>query len=229
METTFSTKCAAMLKSVTDNFASIVSTVTDKLKSASTETTTKLGEMETTFSTKASAMQTSITNAFTSIESTITDKLKTASTNASTKCGEIETTINNLKDKLSKIEWNIPELKMPVKLPEYKVSGKWEFDDDGNPTKAPKITVEWYRLAAKMGALFNEPTIVGVGDASQPEMLIGEDTLYNSIRAAVMDSNGGGLNQTNNITVQDTDTAAETARRIRNETRLILARMRGGV
>ena len=125
--------------------------------------------------------------------------------------------------------WNIPELKMPVKLPKYKVDGKWEFDDDGNISKTPKITVEWYKLAAKMGALFNEPTIIGVGDASQPEMLIGEDTLYNSIRAAVMDSTGGGFNQTNNITVENTETAAETARRIRNETRQLLSRMRGGL
>ena len=60
-------------------------------------------------------------------------------------------------------------------------------------------------------------------------MLIGEDTLYNSIRAAVMDSTGGGFNQTNNITVDNTETAAETARRIRNETRQLLWRMRGGL
>jgi hypothetical protein len=84
-------------------------------------------------------------------------------------------------------------------------------------------------LSEEADPLFSEPTIVGVGDADQPEMLIGEDTLYNSIRAAVADSEGRGFNQTNNITVQNGQTASETARLIRNQTRQMLQRMRGGV
>ena len=185
--------------------------------------------MESTFSTKATAMSTAISGAMDTVKTDIETKLKEAASTAETQCEGIKKKFTDLKAELAKIEWNLPELKMPVKLPKYKVDGKWEFDDDGNISKTPKITVEWYRLAAKMGALFNEPTVVGVGDASQPEMLIGEDTLYNSIRAAVMDSTGGGFNQTNNITVDNTETAAETARRIRNETRQLLWRMRGGL
>lgn len=126
-------------------------------------------------------------------------------------------------------DWGIPELRMPVKLPKYKQEGRWGFDDEGNITSTPKITVEWYRRAAELGALFNQPTIVGVGDASQPEMLIGENTLYNSIRKAVLDAGGGGINQTLNITAPQGLDAAETARLVRNNSRQMLARMRGGV
>ena len=93
----------------------------------------------------------------------------------------------------------------------------------------PKISVEWYRRAAIEGAIFDSPQIIGVGDASQPEMLIGEDTLYNSIRQAVIDAGGMGLNQTLNITAPQGFDAAEAARLVRNNSRQLLARMRGGV
>jgi hypothetical protein len=80
-----------------------------------------------------------------------------------------------------------------------------------------------------MGALFTEPAIIGVGDAAQPEMLIGEDTLYNSIRKAVQDAGGRGFNQTLNITAPQGLNASETARLVRNNSRQMLSRMRGGV
>ena len=121
----------------------------------------------------------------------------------------------------------MPELKIPVKIPKFKVEGKFEYDDDGKVTKVPTVSVEWYRRAATMGALFTEPQIIGVGDAAQPELLIGEDTLFEKIKDAV--ALGNGFNQTNNITVQDANTASETARMIRNQTKQLLNRMRGGV
>jgi uncharacterized membrane protein YdfJ with MMPL/SSD domain len=75
--------------------------------------------------------------------------------------------------------------------------------------------------------LFTEPQIVGVGDAAQPELLIGEDTLYDKIKAAVTEISG--LNQTINITAPQGLNASETARLVRNNSRQLLARMRGGV
>jgi hypothetical protein len=118
-------------------------------------------------------------------------------------------------------------LKIPVKTPKFSVEGKWGFDDDGNVDKVPKIKVEWYRRAAELGALFSKPAIIGVGDAAQPELLIGEDTLYDKIKAAVTEISG--LNQTINITAPQGLNASETARLVRNNSRQLLARMRGGV
>jgi hypothetical protein len=60
-------------------------------------------------------------------------------------------------------------------------------------------------------------------------MLIGEDTLYNSIRRAVAETTGRGLNKTINITAPQGLNASETARLVRNNSRQLLARMRGGV
>ena len=226
------------------------------MKAISTDVTAKLTEIDTTFTTKLSSISTNVTNTFTTIASTIADKLGTASTDVTSKLTEIDTTVSSkmssvsttisteagkwegtIKDAIKAVKdqfgngfsWDVPELKIPVKTPSFKVEGTWKYDDDGNVTDKPTISVEWYRKAAEWGALFTEPAIVGVGDASQPEMLIGEDTLYNSIRRAVLDSSGGGFNQTNNITVQDGHTASETARLIRNQTRQMLTRMRGGV
>jgi hypothetical protein len=251
------TKKIESLKSTTDtDMAAIEKVISDKMKTASQDVTSYMGEIETTFSTKFSSVLTNVTNTFTTIASTIADKMKSASTDLSMKLGEIEATvlskmtsisstfsseagkwsntireaINAVKDQFSGgFDWGIPELKIPVKVPKFKQSGKWGFDSEGNITATPSISVEWYRRAAQMGALFTEPQIIGVGDASQPEMLIGEETLYNSIRRAVMDSNGGGFQQTNNFTMAEGYSPIEAARLIRNNTRQVLTRMRGGV
>ena len=141
---------------------------------------------------------------------------------------DVKNAIKEIKDQFGNgFDWGIPELKMPVKIPKYKWRGKWTFDASGNITGVPEIYVEWYRRAAKEGALFRTPQIIGVGDASQPEMLIGEQTLYDSIRAAVAEMNG--LNQTINITAPQGFDAAEAARLVRNNSRQLLARIRGGV
>ena len=255
METTFNTKMAAIEKKVKDTFTNIATTITDKLKTASTDTSTKLGEIETTFSTKMAAAEKSTKDAMTniasyvesnmkkasesvttycdSIASTVDTKMKAATSSIDTESGKwkttVDTAIKNVQNLFSgNFSWGVPELKIPVKLPKYKVDGKWEFDDDGNITKTPKITVEWYRRAAEMGALFNSPTVVGVGDATQPELLIGEDTLYDKIRQAVGE-NAGEFNQTLNFYQSGDSDPAETARLVRNNTRILLNRMRGGV
>jgi hypothetical protein len=212
MSTTLSTKLSAMATSVTNTFTSIGSTIADKLKSASSDVTAKFGEMATTISSKMTAITTKVSNEVSSWVNLIKEAIKS-----------VKAQFGNGFD------WGVPELKIPTKLPKYKVEGKWEFDTEGNIKKTPKISVEWYRRAAEMGALFTEPSIIGVGDAAQPEMLIGEDTLYNSIRKAVMDSNGGGFNQTNNFTMAEGYSPIEAARLIRNNTRQVLTRMRGGV
>ena len=166
----------------------------------------------------------------TELDKTISSKMKsmtsTITTESGSWAGKIKEAVNSVKNLLKNVSWDIPELKIPVKRPKFSVEGKWEYDKEGNVTKVPKINVEWYRRAATMGALFDSPTIIGVGDAAQPELLIGEDTLFNAIRQAVGD---GGYNQTINITAPQGLDPAETARLIRNNSRQMIARMRGGV
>jgi hypothetical protein len=57
----------------------------------------------------------------------------------------------------------------------------------------PSVSVQWYRDAAIQGARFASPRLIGVGDASQPELLIGENTLYDSIEQAAGGGAGGNI------------------------------------
>ena len=228
---------------MTNTFDTIKTTISDKLKSASEDVTSKMKEIATTISTQMSAASTSISTESGTWATTVKNAIKAVKDNfpegfswevpalPELSCGwgdTVKAAIKEVKDQFpSNFSWDIPTLKIPALAPHFKQSGKWEFDDDGNITKTPSISIEWYRKAAELGALFTEPQIIGVGDAAQPELLIGEDTLFNKIRDAV--AMGNGFNQTNNITVQDGATASETARMIRNQTKQLLNRMRGGV
>lgn len=172
--------------------------------------TTKLGDLDSTVTSKMQNMTATITK-------------ETGSW-----AGKVREAVNAVKNIFSGgFKWGIPELKIPVKTPKFSVQGRWEYDSNGNVTRVPKINVEWYRRAAQMGALFDRPTIIGVGDAAQPEMLIGEDTLFGMLKQVVGD--GAGFNQTNNFNVAQGFDPIEAARLIRNNTRQVLTRMRGGV
>ena len=72
-------------------------------------------------------------------------------------------------------------------LPHFYMYG----DFDAKSKRVPTVGVQWYRSAATEGALFSSPTIIGVGDASQPELLIGQETLKKMI--------GNGRNITMNV------------------------------
>jgi len=242
---TFSTKMASISTDVSTKFATIASTITDKLKTASSDVSTKckeiadtistkMGDASTTISTEAGKWKDSVSTGITGVQNLFGSGfdwgIPALPELNPTWATSIQSAVEDVKKQFPKdFSWEIPELKIPVKTPKFAVEGKWEYDDDGNVKGVPKIKVEWYRRAAELGALFTEPAIVGVGDASQPEMLIGETTLFDNISRAVAMANGGGFNQTNNITVQDANSASETARLIRNQTRQMLQRIRGGV
>ena len=75
-----------------------------------------------------------------------------------------------------------------VKLPHFTMSGTFDAESGSVPT----VSVDWYAQAAEKGALFSSPQLIGVGDASQPELLIGEQMLYDSIAQAVSENGAGG-------------------------------------
>lgn len=60
-----------------------------------------------------------------------------------------------------------------IPLPHFSMSGSF----DARSRRVPQVGVQWYRDAAEQGARFTTPQIIGVGDARQPEILIGEDKL----------------------------------------------------
>ena len=60
-----------------------------------------------------------------------------------------------------------------IPLPHFSMWGSFDVKSRSVPT----VGVQWYKTAAEEGARFTQPTIIGVGDATQPEILIGEDKL----------------------------------------------------
>ena len=69
------------------------------------------------------------------------------------------------------------------------MSGKFNAETGS----VPSVSTRWYAKAAEYGALFTSPQIIGVGDAAQPELLIGERKLKELV--------AGAGNVTNYITV----------------------------
>lgn len=91
----------------------------------------------------------------------------------------------------SKMDFKWPK----IKLPHFSITPQgWKIGDLLKGS-FPKLGISWYAKAATEGAEFRQPTVVGVGDAAQPEMLIGKNTL----RAMIGDAVQGSTE--NNITV----------------------------
>lgn len=60
-----------------------------------------------------------------------------------------------------------------IPLPHFSMSGSF----NAQRRSVPSVSVRWYKDAAEQGARFTSPQIIGVGDARQPEILLGEDKL----------------------------------------------------
>ena len=102
----------------------------------------------------------------------------------------VTTAFSDVKTELIKLATAFQKTKLEfntdLKLPHFKMNGKF----DAKSGSVPNVSVSWYAKAAERGALFTSPQLIGVGDSSQPEMLLGERTLYDNIRDAVAQNNG---------------------------------------
>ena len=73
----------------------------------------------------------------------------------------------------------LPETYIPV--PHFSVfSGQSPYGINGQGA-VPYMTVSWYAKAAQEGAVFDSPQIIGVGDASEPEYLLGRSALQDQL------------------------------------------------
>ena len=98
--------------------------------------------------------------------------------------------------------------KQHISVPHFSMSGSFNAETKSTPS----VSVSWYAKAAEYGALFTSPTIIGVGDASQPELLIGENKLKEML--------GGNSNVTFNVTVNGADNPEEFADRMVRQLKL---------
>ena len=135
----------------------------------------------TAVSTAWSNLKTSLSNTWNNIKNTATntwEKVKEAITKPIEKAKEkISEIIDKIKGFFSGLKLELPE----IKLPHFSLQGSFSLA----PPSVPHLAIDWYAKAATQGAIFNSPTVIGVGDARQPEMLIGQDTLRDMIGEAV--------------------------------------------
>ena len=100
-----------------------------------------------------------------------------------------------------------------IDVPHFSMSGSF----DAKSGTVPTISTVWYAKAAELGAIFKTPQIIGVGDASQPEILLGEEKLKELVK-------GGDRKVVNYITVNGAEDpeawASKFARQIKLEMRM---------
>ena len=94
-----------------------------------------------------------------------------------------------------------------IAVPHFSLSGSFNAEKGTVPT----VQTKWYAKAAEYGAIFSKPALIGVGDASQPELLIGTDTLENLV---------GGRGVTNYITVNGAENPEQWANRFARQMKL---------
>lgn len=112
---------------------------------------------------KALALKASIISTFNSLKASVAatwNAIKTAITTP------INAAVNIVKSAIAKIKSiiNGARLSLPkIKLPHFKLSGKLSL----NPPSVPHLSVSWY----KQGGIFDNPSIIGVGEAG-PEAVL---------------------------------------------------------
>ena len=126
-------------------------------------------------------LKTSLSNTWNNNKNTATntwEKVKEAITKPIEKAKEkISEIIDKIKGFFSGLKLELPK----IKLPHFSLQGSFSLA----PPSVPHLAIDWYAKAATQGAIFNQTTVIGVGDARQPEMLIGQDTLRDMIGEAI--------------------------------------------
>ena len=112
---------------------------------------------------KAAELKASLISTFNSIKASVAatwNAIKTAITTP------INAAVNIVRSAIAKIKSiiNGAKLSLPkIKLPHFKISGKLSL----NPPSVPHLSVSWY----KQGGIFDNPSIIGVGEAG-PEAVL---------------------------------------------------------
>lgn len=121
---------------------------------------------------KAAALKAGIISTFNSLKASVAatwNAIKTAITTP------INAAVNIVRSAIAKIKSiiNGARLSLPkIKLPHFKLSGKFSL----NPPSVPKLSVSWY----KQGGIFDNPSIIGVGEAG-PEAVLPIEKLQTMI------------------------------------------------
>ena len=170
----FSKDAQAMNTTGIATMTSLTNTVTSGTNNIKITWSTALTAMTLATTTGSVKINATWTGLFTSLNSTTRSQMAGLKSTIQSTLNEIQRTFAN-----TRLSFN-----QRIKLPHFSMSGSF----DAQSGRVPSVNVSWYKDAATQGARFSSPTIIGVGDATQPELLIGETTLFQQIREATGDS-----------------------------------------
>ena len=103
-----------------------------------------------------------------------------------------------------------------IKLPHFRISGGTAPWGIGGKGTKPTIGIDWY----KTGAIFNSPSVIGVGEAG-PEAVVPIDTLWEKLDR-IADAATGGATINNYITVSGSEDPEAFAKRLIRQMKLEL-------
>ena len=138
-------------------------TVNDDVTAAMTDMNTTLTTAATTAQTNAQAIGQAIVNGIGTGMTMLGSTLQGA-------YGQVVNTVNAMRNAFASTAFRFNSY---IPLPHFYLAGSF----DARSGSVPSVGVSWYAKAAEQGARFTRPQIIGVGDARQPELLIGEEKL----------------------------------------------------
>ena len=185
-----------------DGIKTKITTVWNNIKSTISNT---VNSIKSTISTVWDNIKSKVTNVVDGIKSTVSNVFNSIKATATSVWNGIKTAITNpieaAKDKVSsvikKIKGFFPvkigNLLSGIKVPHISLNTGTKTILGKTITYPTGFSISWYKKAAEMGAIFSKEAIfgfqngkyLGAGDANQPEMLIGKNTLLNMISGAV--------------------------------------------
>ena len=145
--------------------------------SANDKVTTAMNNIVSTLTTGASRARTSATQIGQSIVQGITTGMASLNAILNNAYYQVVNMCNAMRNAFASTSFRFNSY---IPLPHFYLSGTF----DAKSGSVPSVGVSWYARAAEQGARFTTPTIIGVGDAAQPEILIGEDKLKELVRGS---------------------------------------------
>jgi phage-related protein len=148
-------------------------------------------------------------------------KLPTVASTALEACSQVVSSWVNTYKKTMKFSWTLPTLH--GKLPVISVSMQTASSSDGKTSVSyPNLSVSSFKWFAK-GGIFNDPTVIGIGDSKGPEAAVPLDMMWRQLGKEFDKHFENAPSVTNYFDIHSDspqDTATEIARTLKMQLRM---------